>query len=433
MRLQKITANENLNRLINFRQATYDRLGPARDSLFELGDAILLSPPVRSFPELTLSPVFRRKWSSGYEAIEDGRPPRIPLLHLYLDTLKGIRRPLLAGDHTAWPRLTAPTLRDRTFEHQPNPVPGAKPVTVGHGFSTLAWIPDEKGSWSLPLLHERIASSENRFRTMARQLKEVCPKLSEDRPIVLLDAEYGCSPFVEEIAGLSADFIIRLRPNLCLRKAPGRRRKKGRPAVHGKPFRLRDPRTWGKPAKTLATRGENGERINLQLWNGLHFRKAARHAFLVLRIEFPDRPGTRRRPREIWLAWIGQEPPELEDWWNIYFRRFTIEHWYRFAKQSLGWTVPQFRTPEQEERWSDLMPLLTWELYLSRNAIQDHPLPWQKDQAVPTPGRVKQSLAGLWARIGTPTREPKPRGKAPGWITGRPRIRISRFPIVRKC
>lgn len=107
-------------------------------------------------------------------------------------------------------------------------MPGAKPVTMGHGFSTPAWIPDGKGSRSLPLLHERIAGSENRFRTMAGQLTEVSPKPSEDRPIVPLDAEYGCAPFLEEIAGLSADFIIRLRPNLCLRKAPGRRRKKGR-------------------------------------------------------------------------------------------------------------------------------------------------------------------------------------------------------------
>src|SRR4030042_4115017 len=120
MRIQKITANRHLNRRINFRQATYDRLGLARDSLFELGDAVLLSPPVRSFPELTLSPIFRRKWSSSYEAIEDGRPPRIPLLHLYLDNLKGIRRPLLAGDHPASPRVPAATLGDRTLAHPPD-------------------------------------------------------------------------------------------------------------------------------------------------------------------------------------------------------------------------------------------------------------------------------------------------------------------------
>ncbi|MBN2086657.1 MAG: hypothetical protein JW748_15695 [Anaerolineales bacterium] len=123
MRIQQYTANENLNRLVFFHQFVYDQLGLARDALFELGDAVLLSPPVRSFPEYTLSPIFRRKWSSCYEAIEDGRPPRIPLLYIYLENLKDIKRPILASDHIVWPRLTAPILRDRTFEHQLNPVP----------------------------------------------------------------------------------------------------------------------------------------------------------------------------------------------------------------------------------------------------------------------------------------------------------------------
>jgi len=48
------------NKLIEFRQAIYDHgLTRARDAQFELVDALLLSPPIRSFPELSLSPVFR--------------------------------------------------------------------------------------------------------------------------------------------------------------------------------------------------------------------------------------------------------------------------------------------------------------------------------------------------------------------------------------
>lgn len=45
-------------------------------------------------------------------------------------------RPLLAGDHTAWPRPYAPTLAQRTVEHQPTPVPGNRPLTVGQGYAT---------------------------------------------------------------------------------------------------------------------------------------------------------------------------------------------------------------------------------------------------------------------------------------------------------
>ena len=42
-----------------FRQAVYEAFGPARDALFELADAVLLTPSANSFAELSLSPVFR--------------------------------------------------------------------------------------------------------------------------------------------------------------------------------------------------------------------------------------------------------------------------------------------------------------------------------------------------------------------------------------
>ena len=65
---------EQFTKLIEFRQAVYDQgLTRARDAQFELLDALLLSPPIRSFPELSLSPVFRRQWSSAYAAIEEGK------------------------------------------------------------------------------------------------------------------------------------------------------------------------------------------------------------------------------------------------------------------------------------------------------------------------------------------------------------------------
>lgn len=113
-------------------------------------------------------------------------------------------------------------------------------------------------------------------------------------------------------------------------------------------------------------------------------------------------------------------------------RRFGIDHWYRFAKQRLYWTLPRLATPEQAERWSDLMPLMTWELWLARQIVSDHPLPWQKPQAHLTPGRVCQSIGAVLAVIGTPAQPPKPRGKSPGWPKGRVRKRRERYPVVKK-
>jgi len=75
-------------------------------------------------------------------------------MRLYIE-LPQTEQIVLAGDHTAW--LEARTLKERTYEHQAQPMSGAKPVTVGQGYSTIAII-QKQGSWALPLLHERITS-----------------------------------------------------------------------------------------------------------------------------------------------------------------------------------------------------------------------------------------------------------------------------------
>ena len=131
--------------------------------------------------------------------------------------------------------------------------------------------------------------------------------------------------------------------------------------------------------------------------------------------------------RPLWLVWIGEGILELSQIWRQYLRRFAVDHWYRFAKQRLHWTLPKLGTREQCERWSDLMPLLTWQLWLARDivnvdaerlVVRHRPLPWQKSVTNLTPGRVAQSMGGVFAAIGTPAQPPKSRGKSP-WVAYR--------------
>ncbi len=72
--------------------------------------AVILTPAARSFVELSQSLVFRRLWSSSYEAIQDGEPDREGLMRLYVAHIPSAPQPPLAGDHTTWPRLSARTL-----------------------------------------------------------------------------------------------------------------------------------------------------------------------------------------------------------------------------------------------------------------------------------------------------------------------------------
>lgn len=92
-------------------------MGNAKDGLFDLMDAVLITRGVKSFVELSLSPVFRRKWSSIYEVLQDTNPPPEELIRSYIEQIPHTERIVLAGDHTAWPRLEAITLKERTYEH----------------------------------------------------------------------------------------------------------------------------------------------------------------------------------------------------------------------------------------------------------------------------------------------------------------------------
>lgn len=425
------TTTEHFTNLIQFRQAAYSHLGTAKDALFELSDAVIGTPAANSFAELSCSKHFRRRWPSTYEALQDGRPDRKGLMELYCQNVKAETRPLLVGDHTAWPRPSAYTLRDRTVEHQPTPIPGNRPITLGHGYGTLGWTPEQKASWALPLLHERIASQQTPFEVGSTQLRQVQNRLSV-RAISLWDAEYGCAPFLLATADIPTDKIIRLRSNLCLAGPPGPYQGRGRHPIHGAKFRFKEPTTWQEPEENFEMEDPDLGKIQIKIWMNLHFRKAASCPMRVARLERLESKGTRRLPKVIWIAWVGSEPPEHRTWWQYYMQRYTVDHWYRFAKQRLYWTLPMFSTPEQGERWSDLMPLITWELWFARPLGVDKPLPWQKKQAAMSPGRVCQGMNDIFAEIGTPACVPKPRGKSPGWPKDRRRARRERFDVVKK-
>jgi hypothetical protein len=349
-------------------------------------------------------------------------------LKLYVQHLPQQHPLVLAGDHTAWPRLYAKTLKDRTYEHQAQPLSGRKPVTVGQGYSTLAWIPEATGSWALPLLHERITSFETPITKATAQLRAVCAQLSS-RPLSLWDAEYGCAPFIAQTAMIECDKLIRVRPNRVLYKAPPDYIGRGRPRKHGAKFKLNDEQTWGQPEQSLeVTSGSLGP-LQVHLWQNLHFYQSASHPMYLLQVR---RLSDKQTQRPLWLVWVGQTLPPLQQLWQFYLRRFAIDHWYRFLKQRLHWSLPRFATPEQGQSWSELMPILTWQLWLARSLVTQAPLPWQKPLPVPSAGRVADSFATLLIRIGSPAPDPKPRGKSPGWPLGRLRTRRIRYPTVKK-
>jgi hypothetical protein len=81
----------------------------------------------------------------------------------------------------------------------------------------------------------------------------------------------------------------------------------------------------------------------------------------------PQRPPPPRQPK---LAMTG--PAELVTCDQ------TIEHTVRFAKQTLGWTTPRPRHPEQADRWTWLVLAAHAQLRLARAVVADARLPWER-------------------------------------------------------
>lgn len=416
-------------KLQTFRKTVYANLGRARDAVFDLMDAALTTASAASFVSLTLSPLFRRQWSSAYAALRKSRVPRHRLMREYISEIPTQSQPFLAGDHTAWSRPDAPTLKDRTFEH--DPMAGKVPVSVGQGYSTLVWVPEDSGSWALPLRHERITSFETPLSKAAFQLKQVTRHLSV-RPLVGYDREYGNSQFVNQTASIEADLLLCIASNRCLFGAPPPYSGRGAPRKHGAKCKLNDPDTWGEASETLIVDDPDIGQVQVKRWSRLHFRQSANREMELMRVEVQVPVGRKRKFAPLWIAWIGQTRPPLSQLWRKYLRRFACDHWYRFAKQRLHWTLPQITDVQTTERWSDLMPLLTWQLWLAREGSQDHPLPWQAPQDNLAPGRVAQGFGAILAAIGTPAKPPTTRGKSPGAKPGIPRTLRPRYPTVKK-
>ncbi len=162
------------------------------------------------------------------------------------------------------------TLREPSVQHGPKVISG-KPVTLGQGYSTLAWIPEEAGSWALPISHDRITSFESPLSKGAFQLRQACKELKV-RPISMWDSEYAVAPFIKLTKGIEADFLMRLRPNRCLWTAPPVYQKKGRPKKHGDKFNLSQSETWMTPIEELEILDPTWGTIEVKRWNGLHFR-----------------------------------------------------------------------------------------------------------------------------------------------------------------
>jgi hypothetical protein len=410
----------------------------AADALFDLCDALLTDVAARSFVELSQAASFQRAWPSVYEALEDGQIDRPALIALFVDLLpqRLIGPRLVLGlDTSSILRPDAHTSRDRTLVYRANLPADATPVGPGWSFSTLVVLPDPVSSWTYILDNRRVPSSETARTIGVQQLQAILPRLPPiwGRPTLLLDRRYSAAPWVQDTADLPLAQLIRARCDQVLyRPAPPRTGKPGAPRKDGDRFQGRDPTTHGVPDADWSGQDAHGQVLQVTCWSGLHLRKARQVPITVVRMIRTRARGTKRDPRESWFWWLGEPLPALVEVAGLYPRRYGQEHGYRFDKQDLLWAAPRVRTPEQMERWTDVVAVVHNQLVLAQPRVAGERRPWDGRTRPVTPRQVRRALGRIIAQLGTPARPPQRRGKAPGRARGGFVKRAERYAVVRK-
>jgi hypothetical protein len=258
--------------------------------------------------------------------------------------------------------------------------------------------------------------------------------------VAVFDSSYDPVGFVRAqreapAGGLAADTLSRLAAHrVCYRQPPpypGR----GAPRKHGAVFRFKDPTTHGTADRQMQWVDPERGTMTVAIWTHLHAQKAPDAPFTVVRLTLERLPRRDTPPQPLWLAWTGAAlPDDLTRFWTWYGRRFPVEHGFRFSKQTLGWTTVRPRTPAAADRWTWLLLLAIWQLWLARPLIGACRLPWERPLSPETlsPGRVRRAFAGLLARVSTPAAAAKPRGKSPGRRPGDHPTLHPRCAVVRR-
>jgi hypothetical protein len=440
-----------LVRLGTFRAELHACFTRRADALFELGDALLCAQAVGSLPHLSLEPVCRRGWGSAYAALARGEVDAERLRDLLAASLPDADPPVFAVDVTTWPRCDAECSPCRGYYYHPSRHSAGQPIIAGWAFQWICQLSFDRDSWTAPVDARRLHPLEDTDQTAAAQIHALLGRLpaSEAVPLFVFDAGYDSAQLTLDLADAPAAVLVRLRADRCFYADPPPRPpgSTGRPRRHGAKFNCADPATWPAATATLHTTDDQYGTVTVAAWSGLH-PKQQRHPGhgtrgprpivrgTILRVQVERVPARTRPPKVLWLWWAGPEglPLDLDLAWRAYIRRFDLEHTVRFCKQTLGWTIPRPRHPEQADRWTWLVLAGYTQLRLARQLAGDQRLPWERPRPQPrlSPYRVRRGFPRLLCALGSPAAAPKPSGHSPGRPSGRSPGPAARYPAIKK-
>ncbi len=322
----------------------------------------------------------------------------------------------------------------------------------------VAALESGRSSWTALLDAVRLRPEDNVTEVTAAQIREVIDRLvaagqwthGDPDILIVFDAGYDGARLAWLLADLPVALLVRVRSDRVFH-APGGPRgdgRAGRPSRHGQKMKLKDTVTHLSRDAHAATDTPRYGHTVIEAWGRRHQRLTRDGGWVghdgelpiiegtLLRICVERLPGD-RAPKPLWL-WHSQpdcDGVDLVGLFAAFCRRFDLEHTFRFLKQTLGWTRPRIRTPEQADRWTWLIIAAHTQLRLARDLTDDLRRPWEKPITGPgrlTPARVRRGFQRLRPKIGVPTRPPKPSRPGPGRPTGSTSGPAPRYPVGKK-
>jgi DDE superfamily endonuclease len=445
--------------LLTFRRSLYECFHRRKDALFELTDAILSADGAAPSPaHLSLEASHRRGWGSLYAALDRGRIDaealrKLLARHPLAGALVG-EPPVFAVDVSVWDRCDAECSPQRGYYYHPSRHSAGQPIVAGWAYQFLAQLNFVRESWTAPVDVRRVHPEQEANALAAEQIGELLGggPVGSGVPLFVFDAGYDPVKLQRALEDRPCQILVRLRAGRRFFGDPslaGPPASTGRPRRHGPKMKCSDPSSWPEPSDEHRCEDAGHGRVRVRAFSELHpkvdnhERKGSRGplpivvgTLILVEVERLPRGERRREPRVLWLWWHGPEgtAPDLGLIWRAYVRRFDLEHTFRFLKQSMGWTTPRVRHPEQADRWTWLVVAAFTQLRLARACVADLRLPWERryEQCRLTPTRVHRTVSALLAHVGTPAKAPKPCGRSPGRPKGRLSGRAERYPALKK-
>jgi hypothetical protein len=433
-----------LGQLSRFRQEFYGCLSARADTLFELGEAVLcVDGPVTSLVELSLAGEHRRGHGALYDSLNQGR--------IDSDRFRNVvarqqiprcddGRIVLAIDVSNWLRPDANTSPDRLFCHTYARGKGQAQMIPGWPYSFVVALEPGRTSWTAILDAQRLGPDDGDTAMAAAQLRTVVDGLitaghwrtGDPEMWIVGDTGYDGPRLAFLLADLPVRVLVRLRSDrvMAFPAPPRRAGTLGRSARHGGGFRFADARTWPEAARSTSTRTTRYGTAHARSWDRLHPTLTHRGVWAdhdgdlpviegtVIRLQVEHLPGDGApKPLWLWFSATATTAAAVDRLWQMFLRRFDLEHTFRFLKQTLGWTKPRLRTPQAADRWTWLIIAAHTQLRFARHLTEDLRRPWEKAATTPTrvtPARVRRGFRNIRPTMTLPASVPKRSHPGPG-------------------